>query len=59
VYVRSKKRRIKCKQREREVMEGSKGGRTTMSVVGDEKKVRYRCSDEIGVGVRMRLLWKR
>jgi hypothetical protein len=31
--------------------------RTTMSVAG-EKRVRYRCSDE-GVGVMMRLLWKR
>ena len=33
--------------------------RATMSVAGDEKRVGYRCSDEIGVGVRMRLLWKR
>jgi len=32
--------------------------RTMMSVVGDEKRAGYRCSDEMGVGVRMRLLWK-
>ena len=31
--------------------------RTTMSAVGDEKRVVYRCSDETGVGVRIRLLW--
>jgi hypothetical protein len=28
--------------------------KATMSVAGDEKRVGYRCSDEIGVGVRMR-----
>jgi hypothetical protein len=33
--------------------------RTTMSVMGDRKRVGYRCCDEIGVGVRMRLLWER
>jgi hypothetical protein len=32
---------------------------TTMRVVGDEKRVGYRCRDEIGVGMRMRLPWGR
>jgi hypothetical protein len=29
--------------------------KTKISVVGDERSVGYRCSDETGVGVRMRV----